>query len=138
MHNNLTIQMARTELSKSDQKKLIKVAILDTGCDLSHPKIVELNNARRGKQIAEFKDFVDEKATSMRDNAGHGTFLTHIFLKVIRFAKVYVIRVFDRIEADQETVSRIDKVGIKSSLFFLLCNIVQPLIIHLTGNQARC
>ncbi|KAE9371038.1 hypothetical protein N431DRAFT_558659 [Stipitochalara longipes BDJ] len=108
MHTNLTVKMTRMDLSKSDHERLIKVAILDTGCDLFHPKIVEFNQRGSGRYIAGYKDFVDEMASGMTDNAGHGTFLTHLFLQVIRFAKVYVVRVFNRTDADQGTVGRID------------------------------
>ncbi|PHH90783.1 hypothetical protein CDD83_2674 [Cordyceps sp. RAO-2017] len=76
----------------------VKVAVLDTGVDLSHPEIAE---ARADERLL-YHDFVDS-ADGIGDLDGHGTHCTSILLKHAPNAQVYSGRVFRRSRADKDS-----------------------------------
>jgi len=118
---------------KDDFDRLINVAIIDTGCDLSH-KVFErfrighfskVNGApgyeyqRSG--IWGCKDFVDggEELEDMKDTSpnNHGTFMTHLLLDTMPYLKVFVARVFEGSETtDPKTNTRVINVCSRSFL----------------------
>jgi len=87
-----------------DENNLIKIAILDFGCDKDLA-----SQFTEGKLAAGWKDFVAEGNVEWLDNAGHGTVVTSILLKTVKYAKVYIARVFDAKEGDSGTARRVAK-----------------------------
>ena len=75
----------------------IKIAILDTGIDESHPQVMEqwyhkvTNNEGR---IRDFKDFVHEDV-SPKDVSGHGTHIAGIILELSSNTHVYIGRIVE-------------------------------------------
>lgn len=67
----------------------VKVAIIDTGIDASHPllKIFEENGQIR------CKSWIDGEPANTDDN-GHGTHVAHSLLKVAPRAELYIAKVF--------------------------------------------
>jgi subtilisin family serine protease len=86
-------------------KKLVKVAILDTGVDLDHPAFSGL----AGGQIDRGLDLIN-KGSPMTDLDGHGTHICHTLLKTAPYAKVYPIRVFRGKEPDKSSALLVAKV----------------------------
>ncbi|KAI4118322.1 MAG: hypothetical protein LQ341_007626, partial [Variospora aurantia] len=80
----------------------VKIAILDTGIDLSHPHFGSSPEASgvedqhqygpRRCRVKECKSFVDEGAAD-RDNVGHGTHCAALLLELSPYADIYVARV---------------------------------------------
>jgi hypothetical protein len=87
-------------------KKLVKVAVLDTGVDLTNPKLQKL---QRDGRLDVGIDLVDEGKT-ITDRDGHGTHVCHTLHQTAPWAKLYPIRVFRRREADDLTASLVVKV----------------------------
>ncbi|KAL7968720.1 hypothetical protein HDV63DRAFT_411366 [Trichoderma sp. SZMC 28014] len=88
-HTNLN-RDRMDELSEDEIEGLVKIAILDTGVDLSHEafkKFVE------NGQLDPGYDFVN-RGEPMTDLEGHGTHCCHLVLKTAPYAKVYPLRVF--------------------------------------------
>ncbi|KAL6403076.1 hypothetical protein AUP68_12408 [Ilyonectria robusta] len=79
------------DASRKDEGPRVKIAILDTGADLSHPDIAEADKNDRVK----YHDFITDKPT-MVDADGHGTHCTSLLLKFAPNAEVYVARVFKK------------------------------------------
>ncbi|KAH8902667.1 subtilisin-like protein [Coniochaeta sp. PMI_546] len=99
---------------------LVRVAILDTGCDFALKEIKEkiignidgnLPRGVRAPGIVGWKDFVDlsrgeEKAMVDESENRHGTVMTHLLFQTMGLAKVYIGRVAkaDREEGVSERV----------------------------------
>jgi hypothetical protein len=115
--------------SKKDFRKLVKVAILDTGCNLKHPHLSiwlegKLSQDRHlSPGIWGWKDFVDvdPDLNYMEDESydGHGTFMTYLLLQTMPWLKVYIARVLDSSRTtDPKICQRVKDV---SSLFPIGC-----------------
>jgi hypothetical protein len=74
----------------------VKIAILDTGIRESSPYW--------GK-IKGYEDFVTKGNKLGTDKTGHGTTGVHLIFKVLPEADIYVARVFDHEQADDDTPS---------------------------------
>ena len=93
-------------LIEEEKEELIKVAILDTGIDLTHPLFQKfLQNGQLHPGI----DFVEE-GRGIVDLDGHGTHVCHILLKTAPYAKLYPIRVFRTRKREDSTPSLVKKV----------------------------
>ncbi|KAL8364522.1 hypothetical protein RB595_003685 [Gaeumannomyces hyphopodioides] len=81
----------------------IKVAILDTGLDLTHPTI---KNDCRGR-IKEWKSWLPGRAgTNVCDASGHGTHVAALLLDIAPESDVYIAQIADAVaDADPQTVS---------------------------------
>lgn len=44
-------------------------------------------------------DYVDKNNTKWVDKSGHGTAVTSILLQIVKFAKIYIARVFETTNA---------------------------------------
>lgn len=73
-----------------------KVAILDTGVTEECYQILE-------GYIKGYKDFVSSNDNIRKDGTGHGTTALRLLLKLYDDAEVYVGRVFEHKDADDET-----------------------------------
>lgn len=83
----------------------VKIAVLDTGLDLSHPDIwKEYQNGR-----IKCYDFVENSA-SMKDLDGHGTHCTSVVMKFAPNAEVYVGRVFGKSVAEEHSPEVLNQV----------------------------
>ncbi|UKZ82025.1 hypothetical protein TrVFT333_009807 [Trichoderma virens FT-333] len=72
----------------------VKVCVIDTG----------FNPAVRGyKKVKAFKDFVEPNSTSIRDNTWHGTISASIILSIHENCELYVARIFESDDTDDET-----------------------------------
>lgn len=76
----------------------VRVAIFDTGLDLSHPDIQKARSEGR----LHFHDFVEKNGTII-DQSGHGTHCASLILKYAPNAELFVGRVFRNNEADNES-----------------------------------
>jgi subtilisin family serine protease len=82
----------------------VKVAVLDTGIDLSHLDMTESIKDGRLK----FYDFVED-SEEIIDNDGHGTHCTSVVLKYAPNAEVYAGRVFRKSRADGRSAEVLTK-----------------------------
>ncbi|KAL5319282.1 hypothetical protein ACEPPN_012332 [Leptodophora sp. 'Broadleaf-Isolate-01'] len=103
----LETQKLLLPLRRSNGKR-VKIAILDTGVDLSHPDFKEDQSASRmNRRIKPPEDFLDVGGKA-HDTCGHGTHGVGLLRKVAPEADIYVARVakdFDGI-LDPEVVAK--------------------------------
>ncbi|KAG4433981.1 hypothetical protein IFR05_010530 [Cadophora sp. M221] len=83
----------------------VRVAILDTGLDLSHRDIIKAKEEGR----LQYWDFVDD-AETIKDDDGHGTHCTSIALQYAPNADIFVGRVFRKSQADPDSCATLTKV----------------------------
>lgn len=98
---------------RTSHSKPIKVAILDSGVDGSHP---ELEPRIKSGQIKCFS-FFDRHAGEV-DLCGHGTHLTHLLLQVAPNVEVYSGRVFLKDDVD-EAKRNVEVIAKVTSRFYL-------------------
>jgi hypothetical protein len=67
----------------------IKIAILDTGCDIGTPFFFSPTNTHRLKGWKDFAQYSPE----WEDHDGHGTYLTSLIMKIAPEAEIYVARI---------------------------------------------
>ncbi|KAH6890696.1 hypothetical protein B0T10DRAFT_325096 [Thelonectria olida] len=83
----------------TEQKTLprkVKIAVLDTGCDLNTEFFDEMHNEADKQRImgAQWKDFIDdEKSPKPVDVDGHGTKITTALLMLLPRAEIFIGRV---------------------------------------------
>lgn len=83
----------------------MKVAILDTGADFTHPDI----SAARDEDRIKYYDFIED-IMDMKDKSGHGTHCTSILAKFAPNAELYIGRVFEGNQADERSAKTVTKV----------------------------
>jgi subtilisin family serine protease len=83
----------------------VRVAIFDTGLDLSHSDICKAQEQGRLK----FKDFV-ENSDNIKDDDGHGTHCISLVLKYAPNAEIFAGRVFRKSQADGDSCGILTKV----------------------------
>jgi subtilisin family serine protease len=86
---------------------MVRIAVLDTGCDITHPELQRYIDAG---QLPDWKDFIVERE-SITDEIGHGTHVTHLLFKTAPFAKIFPARVFKTTNADERTPSLVAQVS---------------------------
>ena len=96
---------------RSSNRMLAKVAILDTGCDMSNEYIQAHTKEGEGGRIHDCWDFTDNQRDPKSDKTGHGTHMAHLIFKVAQHVELYIARVWDGKEVS-ETPSRIAAVGL--------------------------
>lgn len=78
----------------SDLPRSVKIAILDTGCDIVHQFFSGPGIDKVDELQDRWADFLDESSEPVDGDAGrHGTALTCLLLRLAPGAKIYVIRV---------------------------------------------
>jgi hypothetical protein len=85
--------------------KLIRVAILDTGCFDKHDEFID--------RIIKKKDFVCSKNEDVTDTFGHGTFMTKLVTDCALSAGVIVARVAENTELLEESKNNIKEVKLE-------------------------
>lgn len=85
-----------------------KIAILDTGVTIKYHGIYK-------SSIHGYKDFVSKLDDSPQDGTGHGTKALRLLLKLYEDAEVYVGRVFQRQDADDDTERLMAEVSLRST-----------------------
>jgi subtilisin family serine protease len=98
------VDACRKEPDESSPR--VKIAILDTGLDLSHPDmLMEYKDGR-----IKCHDFIDE-STAIEDLDGHGTHCTSTLAKIAPNAEIYIGRVFRRCRAENSSLATVVKVS---------------------------
>ncbi|CEJ93454.1 hypothetical protein VHEMI09042 [[Torrubiella] hemipterigena] len=99
----------------------IKVAILDTGIDRNHDLIDGREENIRGKY-----NLYDPPRKTVKDENGHGTFITSLILDYAPDAELYIIKITGKANASpdgnvvaQVRKSRISQRGLRTHLTFL-------------------
>jgi subtilisin family serine protease len=99
-----------------EESPRVRIAILDTGVDLSHLDMTAIYNDGR----LQYQDFVDN-SSSIKDLDGHGTHCTSILANLAPNAEIFVARVFRKSWADSSSVAIVTKV-IQTSDYIELSN----------------
>ena len=68
----------------------MKIAILDTGIDISHPSII---GAIKSKRIQENMQSFVENDESVKDECGHGTHIASLLSRVAPQAEIHIAKV---------------------------------------------
>ena len=79
-------------LNRTDDTEPVRIAILDTGVNSSHPEIQK--EVKPGGRIRECKGF-PEAFDPVADKTGHGTHITSVLLQTAPHAALYIARVAD-------------------------------------------
>lgn len=112
------------------QCKRVKIAILDTGIDLTHPDFKDDQaGTRENRRIKKPEDFLDPSGSAV-DTCGHGTHCVGLLRLIAPEADIYVARVAKDFKGNLDPVV-IAKVGshiYKKLHFFNMSN---------TGNPTR-
>lgn len=84
-------------------KKPVKIAVLDTGLDLSHPDIVA-----REESIKERYNWMDSRnIDNVQDSSGHGTHTTGLLLDYAPDAELYVAKIAESDPSDPRTIAAV-------------------------------
>lgn len=84
----------------------VKIAVLDTGLDLTHPDIAKQYDDGRIK----IRDFI-EKEDTIKDLDGHGTHCTSLLLNNAPNAEIYAGRVFRKSRAEDSSAATLAEVS---------------------------
>ncbi|KAL2264236.1 hypothetical protein VTK26DRAFT_9012 [Humicola hyalothermophila] len=105
--------------------RMVRVVILDTGCDFSRPELRDclvgdnrgedaIRKTERRPGIVGWRDFVDAEtwhpSDHLKDTSDnqHGTTMTRLFMTVMGHAKLYIGRVMDNNQTmDEQTPERV-------------------------------
>lgn len=80
------------DINHTEDSEPVRIAILDTGVNSSHPDIqAEVNP---GGHIREYKGF-PQRFDPLADQTGHGTHVVSVLLQTAPHAALYVARVAD-------------------------------------------
>ncbi|KAH7139510.1 hypothetical protein B0J11DRAFT_575419 [Dendryphion nanum] len=90
---------------EEEVESLVKVAVLDTGIDLTHPEFVQF---RKDGRLDDGFNFVEE-GKEIIDSDGHGTHVCHTLFKTAPYVKLFPIRVFRNRRSEMSTPSLIKK-----------------------------
>ena len=90
----------------------VKIAILDTGIDLTHPEFDEVDSYYPGhgvprRERVEWRSFVNSEGNS--DDDGHGTHSAALLLRLAPKAKIFVAQVVEGRDGrvDPEIVAKV-------------------------------
>lgn len=95
---------------RRENTKRVKIAVLDTGIDLTHPDFAEdQKQERQNRRIKKPEDFLDP-ANKGSDKCGHGTHCVWLLRKIAPEADIYVMRVADNFDTgvDGDVVAKIN------------------------------
>lgn len=104
----MKLDCARKEIAKSEIKRLIRVAVLDTGVNMKH---AVFERWRKTGQLDPGLDLIDEHS-AMTDTDGHGTHVCHVLLKTAPNIKLYPIRILKERQANALSPSLVAKVSV--------------------------
>jgi subtilisin family serine protease len=101
-------EIARSCRGPSCLRKPVKIAILDTGVDLSDPSIEEYV---RRKRIVDYKGFAGD-AADVQDKNGHGTHVAKILIKNAPVADFYIAKVSNNTKVPATQLPQVAEVRI--------------------------
>ena len=90
---------------RKDNDKKVKVAIIDSGLDISHPDFASDNFGPHNCQ-----DWTGTSAT--HDAVGHGTHAAGLVRRVAPEAELYIAKAFDSFDGDADTPRRVAEVSV--------------------------
>ncbi|KAJ4248542.1 hypothetical protein NW757_008190 [Fusarium falciforme] len=88
--------------SARNEKKPIKIAIIDSGVDPDDRWI-----RARSSQIADTRNWTSAQIDDCADECGHGTHITRLILKVAPAAEIYIAKVSKRKKFDPEVAGQV-------------------------------
>lgn len=106
----------------------IKIAIIDSGIEQSHPQMMK--HSFKGLEIIETENDFNIIENSFEDNMGHGTAVTHIIKSVAPDSSIFMIKLFqdtNYIEHDKLLYA-----------LEIVKNIIKPDILHLSNGVIEC
>jgi subtilisin family serine protease len=104
LEDQVTGENGVMERRRKDNDKRVKVAILDSGIDPSHP---EFSNHTFGDHNS--RDWTGSSATF--DRVGHGTHAAALVLRVAPKAELYIGKVFNSSNGDTQTPRHVAEVS---------------------------
>lgn len=90
------MQQRIDDLQQKAYKERVRVAILDSGLDLSEDQ-ADIYNKRRDLV---YKSWIDEDDGIWKDEVGHGTHLATLLSRIVPHAQIHVARVFQKAKPD--------------------------------------
>jgi hypothetical protein len=113
-------------LDERSDMPMVKVAVIDTGIDESHPFIKkwwirpEPGNHDQDLKNIRYFDFLGGADTegAAKDNVGHGTHVSGIILQLAPFVELYIAKVFDGPSFDFRAASRVSKASKQTLLSY--------------------
>lgn len=80
----------------------VKIAILDTGVDMTHPDMMA-----RAERIKAKYNLVNPKARHVHDRTGHGTFAAGLILDFAPDADIYIAKIAENEPCSPETIAEV-------------------------------
>jgi hypothetical protein len=115
-HGNLvgtTKPTTLTAIIESNPSRPVRVAILDTGCDIDHAFFNGPGEVHSDNLYSRWWDCLDESTEPVdNDPNRHGTALTALMLRLVPGAEVYVVRIAKDLAGLAAAKSTIAKVGL--------------------------
>ena len=102
---------------RKDNDKKVKVAILDSGIDASHP---QFSKYPMDGGMSRFRGFGDHNcrdwtgSSATHDRVGHGTHAAALVLKVAPKAELYIAKIFNSKDGDANTPHHVAEVSTTS------------------------
>lgn len=109
-----------TPRAASGNDGLVRIAILDSGFDPTHP-LLRTDAGNIDPRIKGFQNFVaGQNAQEYQDEIGHGTHALGLLLKVATCAEIYIARIANQATLGRDSYSAISKVSLMTELHILL------------------
>lgn len=89
--------------SKHSQLPPVKIAVLDTGVDITHPDI----EAREENIKGLYNWFNEKLKKSVHDRNGHGTFIASLLLDYAPDSHLYVAKISDSKPSSPRTIAKV-------------------------------
>lgn len=129
-HDDALSRIAQLRNSRASDAQQVKIAILDSGIELSQDAEDMYNSEPRIR----YKSFLDHD-TEWKDDAGHGTHLAVLLRKIAPNAAVYVGRVFKK-NPTKNSANNIAEVKISELRLFLWLTMYRLFVTRWTNGKS--